>query len=94
MKQKALAALLYLFALMPFWFIYMISDVLYYIFYYVIRYRKNVVFDNLRNSFPEKSDEEIIKIAKKFYRFFPDMILECLKFKNISLAEVKKNHTS
>lgn len=93
MKQKALAALLYLFALMPFWFIYMISDVLYYVFYYIIRYRKNVVFDNLRNSFPEKSDEEIIKIAKKFYRFFPDMILECLKFKNISLIEVKKRIT-
>ncbi|HCU46418.1 MAG TPA: lauroyl acyltransferase, partial [Sphingobacterium sp.] len=38
MKQKALSALLYLFALLPFWFIYLLSDILYYILYYIIQY--------------------------------------------------------
>ncbi|AIM36506.1 lysophospholipid acyltransferase family protein [Sphingobacterium sp. SG20118] len=93
MKQKALSALLYLIALMPFWLIFKVSDLFYYILYYIVRYRKNVIFDNLRNSFPEKSEEEIRAIAKKFYRFFPDLILECLKFKRISKDEVSRRLT-
>ncbi|UIR57074.1 lysophospholipid acyltransferase family protein [Sphingobacterium sp. SRCM116780] len=90
MKQKALSAFLYLIALMPFWLLYFISDCLYYILYYIIQYRKNVVFENLRNSFPEKNETEIVMIAKKFYRFFPDLVVECLKLKRITKAEVNK----
>ena len=75
---------LYLFMLIPFPVIYIFSDIIYFVLYYIIGYRKNVVFSNLRNSFPEKSDEEIKKIAKKFYRYLCDVLLETFKTLTVS----------
>jgi len=47
--------------------------------YYVIRYRKEIVFKNLNLVFKNKSEQERIKIAKKFYKHFSDLILESIK---------------
>jgi len=66
-------------ALLPFSFLYFCSDILYYLIYYMIGYRKKVVIDNLKNSFPEKSNSEIIKLAKRFYRHFCDLTIEIIK---------------
>ena len=44
----------------------------------VIRYRVNVVRDNLRNSFPEKSAQELKAIEKKFYAHFGRIFTEAL----------------
>ena len=60
----------------PFWLIYLISDVLYFFIYFVIRYRKKVVINNLKNAFPDKTDTERRKIMKLFYRHFCDLMLE------------------
>jgi len=49
------------------------------------------VYDNLRNSFPNKSEVEIDKIARKFYVFFCDLILETLKTLTISKRAIKKH---
>ena len=57
---------IFLFGLLPFRVIYMISDFVFLVVYYIIRYRKKVVYKNLANSFPEKSKKEINKIAKQF----------------------------
>ncbi len=70
--------LLYLIACLPFPLLYALSD----FFYFVIRlsgYRKKVVMENLRNSFPEKSEKEIQRIAKAYYHYLCDLILETLK---------------
>jgi len=55
----------------------------------VVRYRRNVVERNLRNAFPEKSPEERIKIAKRFYRHLTDMIVETLKAMHMSPEKIK-----
>ena len=47
--------------------------------YRIVGYRKKVVFKNLRNSFPDKTEKEIKTIAKKFYKHFTDITLEGLK---------------
>lgn len=70
---------IYLITLIPFWFVYRISDIMYIILFYFARYRKKIVFENLKNSFPEKSPEEIIQVAKKFYVYFCDLMLETFK---------------
>jgi len=93
MKKKALSALLYIFSLLPFWVLYRISDVLFLLLYYVFKYRKHVVLTNLENSFPEKSLAEREAIARKFYRFLPDLFVEAIKLKSISAQEVKKRIT-
>jgi KDO2-lipid IV(A) lauroyltransferase len=54
----------------------------------LIGYRKKVVLENLRNSFPEKSEEEIRFLCKQFYRYFCDLLLEILKTLTISSKTV------
>ncbi|MFD1770635.1 lysophospholipid acyltransferase family protein [Sphingobacterium suaedae] len=90
MRKKSIAALLYVISLLPFWFLYGISDVLFIILFYVVKYRKKVVLENLRNSFPEKSESEQYTLAKHFYQFFPDLIVESIKMRTIHAADVIK----
>lgn len=78
----------HLIALLPFRVIYFISDLLYYIVYYIVRYRRGVVNENLHNSFPGKTDIEIKKIEKKFYHHFCDILLEIVKLLHISSDEI------
>lgn len=90
MKQKLLSITLYIISLLPLWILYRFSDFAYLLLYYIIGYRKNVVYENLRNSFPEKSETEIKSIAKQFYRYFPDILIEAVKMKSMSVAQIKK----
>lgn len=75
---------------LPFWFLYLLSDIAYFKIYYLFGYRKKVTLNNLRNSFPEKSDKEIKRIARKFYRNLTDLMLETLKIRNFSFGEQDK----
>lgn len=81
---------LYLISILPFPLLYILSDILFFLIFYIIRYRRTVVFTNLRNSFPEKSDVELNKISKKYYRYLSDLILETFKTLTISPTELKK----
>lgn len=74
----------------PFRVIYFISDCLFYLVYYVFRYRRRIVRKNLTESFTSKSEKEIIKIEKQFYHFFVDMILESVKLVSASKDEIKR----
>ena len=81
-----------LFSLIPFPVLYVISDGLFYLFYYVIGYRKKVIEKNLRNSFPEKTEKEIKQITKDFYRNFCDIFLEGLKGLSMNKEELVKRY--
>lgn len=70
---------IFLISLCPFWLLYRISDVVYFLLYYVVGYRKKVVNENLTNSFPDKSAKEIIQLQKEFYRYLCDLMFETLK---------------
>jgi len=75
--------------MLPLSVLYVLSDMLYPVVYYVVRYRRKVVRKNIRLAFPEKSEKEIIKIEKKFYHFFCDLFLEVIKFSEISEKTLK-----
>ena len=69
--------LIRIFSLLPLSVLYMISDIILYpLVYYIARYRLKVVRKNLRNSFPDKSHNELKNIEKKFYHHFADLIVE------------------
>lgn len=68
--------------------LYIISDVMFFIVYHLVGYRKHVVINNIRNSFPEKNNKEIQKIAKEFYKRFMDFTVETLKGITISKEEL------
>ena len=74
---------------LPFPVMYVISDFLY-LCVRMIQYRKKVIYINLRNSFPEKSEKEIKQIANRFYRHFCDLILESIKLYSITEKELDK----
>jgi KDO2-lipid IV(A) lauroyltransferase len=75
---------------LPFSALYAISDFLYYITYYLVGYRKELVRKNLFNSFPDKSEKELLQIEKSFYRNLCDYAVESLKLLSISQNELKK----
>jgi KDO2-lipid IV(A) lauroyltransferase len=57
---------------------------MYFVIYYLIGYRKNVVTANLKDSFPAKPDKEIYAITKKFYRHLCDLTMETIKMKKMN----------
>jgi Kdo2-lipid IVA lauroyltransferase/acyltransferase len=81
---------LYGIALLPFPLLYLLSDLVYFLLFHVIGYRKGVVMTNLRKSFPEKSDAELRSIMKRFYGWFCDLTLETLKTLTISPETVEQ----
>jgi len=85
--------LLYLVSLLPFFILYGISDFFAWLLYAVIKYRKDIILSNLRIAFPEKTEKERIKIAKQFYRYFTDTMIESLKFISISKKQLLKRST-
>jgi KDO2-lipid IV(A) lauroyltransferase len=76
--------------LLPLEILYLISDLAYLITYYIWRYRRKVVRMNLKNSFPEKSEIEIIQIEKKFYHHLCDILIESFKLTHMSNRQLMK----
>ena len=80
MLQKILYfCIVYPFSRLPFFFIYLISDILFIILFYFVKYRRKTVYQNIKNSFPQNSIKTRKKICYDFYRHFCDLIVESLK---------------
>jgi KDO2-lipid IV(A) lauroyltransferase len=79
--------------LLPIRILYISSDILFLFLYYFPSYRKKIVDENLRNSFPEKSAKEIALIERKFYRHLADLFIETLKLTHLSNNQLKKRMT-
>lgn len=73
---------------LPIGILYGISNVLSFLLLHVIRYRRQVIEENLRLSFPEKSTSDINQITKGFYRNLADLIVEIIKLPSLSPDEI------
>ena len=82
--------ILYLISLLPFWFLYIISDILFIVIYHLARYRRDVVKQNLANAFPEKTEKERHDIEFKYYRYLADLIVETVKMITVSEKQIQK----
>lgn len=80
----------YSLSVLPLWFLYGISDGLFVLIYHIIRYRRDVVNNNLRQAFPDKSPEEIATLAKKYYRNLTDMMVETIKLLTMSKKQLQR----
>jgi len=83
---------LWLISLLPFRILYAISDFAFVFVYHVFGYRRKVVTSNMKLCFPEKTDQEIASIRKKFYHHFCDMLLESIKSITVSEKEIIKRY--
>ncbi len=77
-------------AFLPLKCLYLLSDFIYFVLYYIIRYRKREVDDNLRQCFPDVTAERRRAVSRLFYRNFADYIFETIKLFHISDREIKR----
>ena len=75
---------------LPFWALYRLSDFIYFVGFHIIRYRRNVVWTNLKQSFPGKKEVELRQIQKHFYRNLCDYVVETLKLLTITQEALRK----
>lgn len=79
---------LYLVSLLPLRVLYLFGDFCYLLVFYVFKYRRDVVMNNLRIAFPEKTEKERLQIARKFYHNLIDTFIESIKFISISKKQL------
>jgi KDO2-lipid IV(A) lauroyltransferase len=77
-------------SLMPLWVLYLKSDALFLLLYYLIGYRKKVVHQNLQHSFPEKPVAELRRIERESYRHLCDLIAESVRMFSMPAEEAKR----
>lgn len=75
---------------MPWWVLYLHADVIYFIAYHIVGYRRTVVRQNLAECFPEKSDSERKEIERAFYRHLSDYFVETVKLLHISDDDMRQ----
>ncbi|WP_282123492.1 lysophospholipid acyltransferase family protein [Algibacter mikhailovii] len=85
--------LLWFISILPFRILYIISDFTFFFIYNIFGYRKKVVTNNMKLAFPEKTEQEIASIRKKFYHHFCDMLVESIKSITVSEKEIMKRYT-
>ena len=85
-----LYGILFVLSLLPMRLHYVFSDFIYVIVYHLVGYRKKLVRKHLSDSFPDKSEEEIVRIEKAFYCWLCDYLVETLKLLSISEKELKR----
>ena len=88
--DKAIVLFIRLFSYQPFFLLRRWRDLLFIILYYILKYRKNVVLDNLKNSFPEKKSKELEQIARKFYYHLSNLIIEAFAYFRLSSDNLLK----
>ena len=91
-KDKLILFPIWLVTLLPLPVLYILSDLIFLILYYIVGYRRTVVDSNLKKAFPEKTDKEIHRLTLKFYRYLCDYFIESIYLLNMSVAESNKRY--
>jgi Kdo2-lipid IVA lauroyltransferase/acyltransferase len=84
---------LWLVSLLPWRVLYILSDAIYGFVFYILKYRRDVVKENLRLAFPEKTERERDQITKRFYHNLIDTFIETLKMLSVSKRSIEKRFT-
>ncbi len=80
------------FSYLPDFILYGISDLAAWILRDVVKSRKKVIYSNLKHSFPEKSEEEIAVLTRKYYSHVADIYMEGFKMVGLSRKSVMKRY--
>lgn len=84
---------LWLISLLPLRVLYILSDGLYGLVFYILKYRRDVTMNNLLIAFPEKTEKERKQIAKKFYHNLVDTFIETIKMISASNKFILRHFT-
>jgi Kdo2-lipid IVA lauroyltransferase/acyltransferase len=78
--------------LLPLRILYLLSYLLFFVFYIFPGYRRDITRLNLTRSFPEKPLSEIRRIERRFYLHLADLFIETLKASNMAERMLKKRY--
>jgi Kdo2-lipid IVA lauroyltransferase/acyltransferase len=70
---------LLLIGLIPFRVLYIFSDLIRLLLHKIVGYRKKVIIQNLKGSFPSLSEQEIAQIVRSVYKNLADVTVESIK---------------
>ena len=84
--------ILWCISMLPFRILYIVSDGVYVLTYYIIGYRKKTVRENLALALPHLSEKERLVIEKESFRNICDVFLEMIKTLTISKSEMDKRY--
>ena len=84
-------ALLKLVSFLPLKILYLFASAITFIIYRIIGYRKKIILENLKNSFPEWTDEKLQEALKSFYTYFATMVVESVKMFSMKLETLEKH---
>jgi KDO2-lipid IV(A) lauroyltransferase len=73
---------------LPLFVLYRIATLSKWLLYFVFSYRKNVIVNNIKNSFPELSNSQVNALTIKFYGYFTDLMVEFFRGSAISKKEM------
>ena len=79
-----------LLARLPLSVLYRVSDGLFFLMAYLVRYRRGVIRANLQRSFPGATEKHIQTLTTGFYRNFCDIIVETVKLPALRPAEMQR----
>lgn len=77
-------------ALMPWWVVYGMARLLSFLAGRVVKYRRDVIMQNLRSALPDRSEREIRRLTHQFYDFLADYFMETAKMSGMSTRQIKK----
>lgn len=72
---------------LPLWVLHRCADLVWPILFYLIRYRRKVVDQNLKIAFPNMTGKQRSQLARRFYRGFVDTAFETIKALDMPAAE-------
>ncbi len=81
---------IYLLGHLPFPVLYAVSDFCAFVIR-MVGYRRQTIYANLRNSFPEKPDSEIRKLTHDYYHYMVDLTLESFKMMHMTEREINEH---
>jgi KDO2-lipid IV(A) lauroyltransferase len=73
---------------LPLFVLYQVATLSKWLLYFVFSYRKNVIANNIKNSFPELSNSQVNALTIKFYGYFTDLMVEFFRGSAISKKEM------
>lgn len=94
MKNKTyfcrVLSILKLISRLPLRVLYVFSDFLFLLLFYVLRYRRRVVQQNLARAFPARPPQELCAIEKQFFKNLCDYGVEALKLLTMSKEQLQQ----
>ncbi len=83
---------IFLIGIIPLRILYLFSDLVYFFLYYIFGYRKKIVYDNIRRSFPELPENEIKRLVRLSYKNLSDVLVEGIKGFTMTKSQLKRHH--